>query len=296
MSEMILEDKAIPAVLARSVYASEGFSSNIPITAIVERNVYAEEGRNIIIPAGSRVIGSLGGEGGEQGGNSGGAVKIGITWRRLIRPDGSQFTFSNAQTADSQGRSGAIGYLDEQLLKRYSLPIVTSMLQSGMAYVMARGSGSTTTDTSSTQDARSSAADDARENFLQQMDQIFTDIMERKSQIRSVVYVPAGTRIIIYPNQDLWLNSLSRDKNRQEIEEANNEKGLTTSHPDQEGGDEVTYNGNYRENVRPVSAGSQSAPANTGRNPAGYVPPAKDQSSDVPVTTGTSSDGIPELL
>ena len=131
MSQMILEDKPIPAVLARSVYASDGFSDNIPITAIVERNIYAEEGRNIIIPAGSRVIGRLGG--GATGGNSGGAVKIGISWKRLIRPDGSQFIFSNANTADAQGRAGAIGYLDEQLLKRYAMPLLSTALESGIA-------------------------------------------------------------------------------------------------------------------------------------------------------------------
>jgi hypothetical protein len=117
MSQMILEDKGIPAVLARSVYASEGFSANVPITAMVERNVFAEEGRNIIIPAGSRVIGRV--NGGGANATNGGAVKSGIVWNRLIRPDGSQFTFNNAQTADAQGRSGAIGYLDQQLLYYY---------------------------------------------------------------------------------------------------------------------------------------------------------------------------------
>ena len=139
MSEMILQDKPIPAVLARSVYASEGLGSNIPVTAIVERNVFSEEGRNIIIPAGSRVIGSLGGDSGSSGGNSGGAVKIGITWTRLIRPDGSQFMLGNAQTADAQGRAGAIGYLDEQLLKKYTAPMLVTAMESATAYMMAAG-------------------------------------------------------------------------------------------------------------------------------------------------------------
>ncbi len=217
MSEMILEDKPIPAVLARSVYAEEGFSSNIPITAIVERNVYAEEGRNIIIPAGSRVIGSAGDSGGS-GGNTGSAVKIGISWKRLIRPDGSQFLFSSAQTADAQGRAGAIGYLDEQLLKRYSLPLLTTALQSSLNFVMASGNGTTNDFNSgySTSSSRSQAADNARENFNDQMNRIFEDIIERKAKIKSVTYVPAGTRIIIFPNEDLWLNSYQRDSEKQE--------------------------------------------------------------------------------
>lgn len=306
MSEMILEDKAIPAVLARSVYASDGFSENIPITAIVERNIYAEEGRNIIIPAGSRVIGSLAGD--SSGGNSGGAVKIGITWRRLIRPDGSQFLFSNAQTADAQGRSGAIGYLDEQLLKKYSMPMLSSMLESAMAYVMASGKGTNTSSNgSSTSDSRSQAAEDARQNFLEQMNNIFEDIMNRKANIKSVTYVPAGTRIIIFPNQDLWLNSVKRAAAADEEGMYHNgETGLTESHPERTGASDVQVSGNYQENVRPVSGGGAAAGGNTGRNTVGYIPPANN-AQKVPASTEgnrtypspnsvNSDDNLPELL
>ena len=302
MSEMILEDKAIPAVLARSVYASEGFSENIPITAIVERNIYAEEGRNIIIPAGSRVIGALAGD--SSGGNSGGAVKIGISWKRLIRPDGSQFLFSNAQTADAQGRSGAIGYLDEQLLKRYSMPVLTSLLQSGMAFVMAAGGGSkTTSNGDTTTSSFSDAAQDARQNFLEQMNDIFAEILERKANIRAVTYVPAGTRIIIFPNQDLWLNSIKRSTGQKEDgKEIDGEQGLTTDHPEGHGDGSVAVRGNYRENVRPVSGPSNG----TGRNAVGYVPPANGTGNTPPSTDGKKAypssgktnpdDNLPELL
>lgn len=302
MSEMILEDKPIPAVLARSVYAGEGFSEGVPVTAIVERNVYAEEGRNIIIPAGSRVIGSLGGDNDEgSGGNSGGAVKIGIEWKRLIRPDGSQFLIGGSQTADAQGRAGAIGYLDEQLLKRYSLPLLTSMLQNATAYVMASGKGSTTTDTSSTTDARSQAANQARENFIQQMDRIFNEILQRKANIKAITYVPAGTRIIIFPNKDLWLNSQSRDKAKQEESESGNGGnggGLVSENPDPEGagGGSVTYSGNYQENVRPVSGGNDQQQMNTGYS--GYTPPAtnSNQPPIAPESTNNGSDNVPELI
>ncbi|MBR1600367.1 MAG: TrbI/VirB10 family protein, partial [Alphaproteobacteria bacterium] len=303
MSEMILEDKPIPAVLARSVYADEGFSDNVPITAIVERNIYAEEGRNIIIPAGSRVIGSLEGGGETTGGNSGGAVKIAISWKRLIRPDGSQFRF-NAKTADAQGRAGAIGYLDEQLLKKYSMPLLTSMLQNATAYIMASGSGSKTTDTSSTTDARSAAAEDARRNFISQMDQIFQEILDKKANIQAVTYVPAGTRIIIFPNEDLWLNSEARDKSKNKGGNGENgdsgDGGLVEKNPGQGGAaSNVTYSGNYQENVTPVSGGNSAQPANARRAPAGYNPPPSTGSTQPPVvpeSNSNSSDKVPELI
>ena len=209
MSEMILADKPIPAVLARTIMSSGG-SDSAPVTAIVERNVYAEQGRNIVIPAGSRVMGTS--SGGSSGGNSGGAVRVSITWNRLIRPDGSAFEFSAAQTGDAQGRGGAIGYLDEQLLKKYTLPMVTTLMSSAVAYVAASGETSTSTDGSTTSDAKAEAAQDARENFLQNMDDMFNQILQDKTNIEAVTYVPAGTRLIIYPKEDLWIRTAARSK------------------------------------------------------------------------------------
>ena len=299
MSEMILEDKAIPAVLARSVYASEGFSENIPITAIVERNVYAEEGRNIIIPAGSRVIGSMGGD--SSGGNSGGAVKIGIQWKRLIRPDGSQFYFDNAQTGDPQGRSGAIGYLDEQLLKKYSLPMVSSLLESATAYLMASGSGSSNNGTTTQTSSLSQAAEDARQNFLEQFNRFFEDLMDKRADIKAVTYIPAGTRIIIFPNEDMWLNSVERTQagggSQYQVESGH---GLTSDNPGGTSsgpatGGNVQYSGNVSENVQPAQPATGGARVNSGGaggagNAGGTVqtPPT--------VPSSNSSNDVPELL
>ena len=214
MSEMILADKPIPAVLARTLMSG---AENVPVTAIVERNIYAEVGRNIVIPAGSRVMGTMGGFG--AGGGSGSAVRVNITWERLIRPDGSAFEFQAAQTGDAQGRAGALGYIDEQLMKKYTLPIVTSTLTSALAFVTA--SGNTTTDASggTTSDARAEAASDARQNFVNGMNEIFNQILESKTKIAAVSYVPAGTRLIIYPKVDLWIRTPDREK-EEALEEA----------------------------------------------------------------------------
>ena len=302
MSQMILEDKPIPAVLARSVYASDGFSDNIPVTAIVERNIYAEEGRNIIIPAGSRVIGKM--NGGDSGGNTGGAVKIGIQWERLIRPDGSQFRLGNAQTADAQGRSGAIGYLDQQLLKRYSMPLLTTALESGLAYITATGEGQTTSSNGeTTESARSQAARDARESFIQKMDTIFEEILESKANIRAVTYIPAGTRIIIFPNEDLWLNSETRNDNRSDSDKPQKGRTLLTDTNKLDatnGSNQVTYNGNYNENVQPVSGGakkrSSSLVGNTGGGKARPVQVPPSATSQETTSTNRGSDDIPDLL
>lgn len=318
MSEMILQDKPIPAVLARSVYASEGLGSGIPVTAIVERNIFSEEGRNIIIPAGSRVIGSLGGDSGSSGGNSGGAVKIGITWKRLIRPDGSQFLLGDAQTADAQGRAGAIGYLDEQLLKKYTAPMLVTAMESATAYMMAAGEGTSTSENgSSTESSKSQAASQARENFLNQMDSIFQDIIETKSKIRSVTYIPAGTRIIIFPNRDMWLNSEKRRKagGSDGKEGSDLGTGLTAKNTEEVMGKDSTsrgYSGEYDENIRPTGGTARrrggsaltddgGAAARQQQMRAMQQQQMMEQNGDVPATiqqnsSESSGDDVPALM
>ncbi len=207
LSEMIFADKPIPAVIARSIDSN----NPTPVTAYVERNIYAEEGRKIIIPAGSRIMGTLGGMTGTSETTSQSA-KVQITWERLIRPDGSLFVFSGV-TGDAQGRGGALGYLDQQLFKKYTLPIMTTALTSYTSYMMA---DSDNNDNSSVNETpKQQAANDARQNFLNQMNQVFEEILADKTNIKPLTYVPAGTRIIVYPNVDLWMRT--RERNPQEL-------------------------------------------------------------------------------
>ena len=200
MSEMIFSDKPIPAVIARAIDTN----NPAPITAYVERNVYAEEGRNIIIPAGSRLIGAFGSITASAEATSESA-RVQITWERLIRPDGSIFVFSG-QTADAQGRAGALGYVDQQLFKKYTLPVVTTVLTSAASFFMASAEDSA----GDIENSKQQAASDARQNFLTDMESLFDNILEDKTDVKAMTYIPAGTRIIIYPNSDLWLNSDER--------------------------------------------------------------------------------------
>ena len=203
MDNMITADKPIPAVLARSLISL----GEAPVTAIVERNIYGDSGRNVIIPAGSRIIGGLDDmDGASRFDDSSGGVKLEISWYRIIRPDGIAFILDGgrAQTGDAQGRGGgALGYVDEQLIKKYTMPIVGTLASSAITYLMAVDEEST----GEVETSKQQAASDARQQFMDKMDQILQQIIDSKSQIEAVTYVPAGTRLIIYPMRDLWLRS-----------------------------------------------------------------------------------------
>jgi len=208
MSRMILQDKAIPAVLAHSIDTEgSGGGSDIPVTAIVERHIYAEQGRRIIIPAGSRLIGKA-----DSSGNNSHVAKLDISWTRLIRPDGSAFNFS-AASGDAQGRAGVAAYLDEQLLKKYGGPILQSTLTSAIAFLTATNDDVTTKENGDqVQSARAEAAADARSNFIDAMSQIFQQLLDDALSIKPVLFVPAGTRLTVYSKTDLWLRSEVEDE------------------------------------------------------------------------------------
>ena len=201
MTEMIFSDKPIPAVIARAIDTN----NPAPVTAYVERNVYAEEGRNIIIPSGSRLIGSFGSITAAAEATSESA-RVQISWERLIRPDGSIFVFSG-QTADAQGRAGALGYVDQQLFKKYTMPVVTTVLTSAASFFIAAAEDNA----GQVENSKQQAANDARQNFLSDMESLFDDILADKTDVKAMTYIPAGTRIVVYPNTDLWLRSVERD-------------------------------------------------------------------------------------
>ena len=279
MDMMILADKPIPAVIARSIDTEH----EVPVTAFVERNVYAEDGRNVVIPAGSRLIGSCGGsEGGSEEASP--SARITITWERLIMPNGVMFDMSNAKSADAQGRGGVLGYLDRQLFKKYALPFVTNLATSGLSILFATDEESKGENESS----RQQAMNDARENFLDNTQNMFDQIIQDRADIRAITFVPAGTRIIVYPGQDLWLRTIDDDAEDSSGSAAGKATILADDTELSEGGDgrisgefennngtnsQVVYNESSA-NAQPVSS-NNGAQQNTGsrRNNIGATPP-----------------------
>lgn len=309
MSEMILADKPIPAVIARSIDTQ----NPVPITAFVERNVYAEDGRNVVIPAGSRLMGELGGTSSSGSETSSESARITIIWQRLIRPDGVLFTFQG-ETGDAQGRGGALGYVDQQLGKKYGMPLITTLLTSATSYMMATDEDETTTETET---SRQQAANDARQNFIDQMNQIFEMILADKTNIRSLTYVPAGTRIIVYPKVDLWLRTLERDmdvstnmkKKDVLIDDKEAQDRIATQAAErrvkQAGGStgdvssEVVYESEKAE-VQPVLLDDNKQ--SSGRTPTSTIgatpPPPPSTGSYAPPSSGSSGSGsgVPQLF
>jgi len=105
-------------------------NSDVPgmARAIVSRDVLSFDGSQVLIPAGSRVIGEY---------NSGvaqGASRIFIVWNRLIRPDGVSVSIASP-AVDDLGRGGLSGSVNRHLLQRYGAPILLSILSGGISAI-----------------------------------------------------------------------------------------------------------------------------------------------------------------
>ena len=84
---------------------------------------------------------------------------------------------------------------------------MTSSLTSATAYFMSPNDNE-----SENESPRQQAANDARQNFINEMNNIFDEILQDKSSIKPLTYIPAGTRIIVFPNTDLWLRTWENDQ------------------------------------------------------------------------------------
>jgi type IV secretion system protein VirB10 len=196
LSMTIAQGKIINAVLETAI------DTQLPGTlrAIVSRDTYAEAGRAILIPKGSRLIGTY---------NTGvlqGQDRVMIIWTRLIRPDGIDIAIGSP-AVDGLGRAGIGGYVDNRYMQIFSGAILTTMLSLGAAVASDKllpdanttttssGGGSTTTNASPAQQAAG--------NAVNNLTDISKNVVGKIVDIRPTITIDQGTRISVFVNRDL---------------------------------------------------------------------------------------------
>lgn len=199
MSRVVLQGKVIDAVLESSINTDV----QAPVRAIVSRDVYAEYGKNILIPKGSRLIGSY------QASVKRGQSRIMITWNRIIRIDGLSLNIS-AGAVDNLGRGGVEGDIDNKYAEILGNVFLSSMLSVATAIAVEEVTDTTgisnTTNTGGETTTTSGKPSDyaiieATEDFLDRTKELVDEIAEQQPTVR----IPQGTKIIVMVNQDLTL-------------------------------------------------------------------------------------------
>ena len=196
LSRTITQGKIISAVLESAIDTDV----QNQVRAVVSRDIYSDMGKNILIPKGSRVIGSY------QAVTSATVARLDIVWTRIIRADGLNITLS-ANSADRLGRGGVPGELDNKYTQMIKNAFLSSVVTIGSAALVDKITDTVTTttttgtETATTTSATNQAIIDATQNFGDEMQSIVDALKEESPTIR----IAQGTKLNIVVNQDLVL-------------------------------------------------------------------------------------------
>lgn len=138
--DMILQaGTVIPMILFTGINTdNEG-----QVIAQVQSDVYdTATGTNLLIPMGSRAIGSY------QAGVSGNSGRVAITFSTLVFPDGGSYTIGSSMIAvDAQGYNGISGSVDRHVDASVGRSLVNGILSAGFTALSTVGTNKATIDT-----------------------------------------------------------------------------------------------------------------------------------------------------
>lgn len=196
LSTTILQGKIIHVVLETAL------NTDLPGTlrAIVSRDVYAEMGDNILIPKGSRMIGTYAAQ--VQRGQS----RIAISWTRILRPDGVSINI-DAQAADQFGRAGIVGDINNRYKEIIANSLLTSLLSVGtvvMGELLTDSGGIVeTTDDNGNRLNSGMASDYALQQTASDLVSNTQQMLQGIINVNPTISIPQGTKITVFVNQDL---------------------------------------------------------------------------------------------
>lgn len=185
LSRVVTEDRNIPALLDPAV------NSELPgkVVATIEENVYGGHGRFVLIPAGSKAVGrykALAKPGDE---------RIMIIWHRIITPEGINIHVGNAEMADAMGRSGITGDVDNRFMDRYGMALLVSSLSALTAYQIP---------------VTNQGQQVVVQTYGSNIASLSNQILEKNINLKPKIALPAGQRILISPQRDIWFQKPER--------------------------------------------------------------------------------------
>jgi type IV secretory pathway VirB10-like protein len=190
-SRIVTQDRVIKAVLQTPI------TSNMPgrVIAHVARPVRSPDTGEVLIPAGTAVLGTSGGD----------LYRMGVLWQRMLTPDGASVTLEGAIAADKMGRPGLPSEVYTQFWDRFGSAIATSLVNFGATGYLAGNDKATTTDgvlgTSRQESSRQEAARQLRRDFAD----ITRQLAAEGARQQPVGIVAGGTELDIVLGQDLYI-------------------------------------------------------------------------------------------
>lgn len=173
-----------------------------PIRAIVSRDTYAEAGHEVLIPKGSRLIGSYNTD------IMGGQSRVFVVWTRVIRPDGVDVMLGSP-LVDQIGQAGVAGQVDSKFQDIFSRSVLSSIVAISLAIGSDKinpGETTTTTTTGSGGSSSSTSGDPgamATVDALKNLGDTTSSFLDKFLQLRPTILVDQGTPVNVFVNRDL---------------------------------------------------------------------------------------------
>ncbi|ORE97059.1 TrbI/VirB10 family protein [Aurantimonas sp. 22II-16-19i] len=178
----IVQGTSLAAVLETAV------STELPgiIRAVVSHDVYSYDGDNVLLPRGSRLIGTY---------NSDVSIaqnRAQIAWNRAVTPKGVSVELGG-YGADRLGMSGQSGHVDTRFRERFGAAALISLITLGPQFIVKDGSS----------EGSSGTVSDAADDLTGDLEKTTQSVMADYLSLGPVIYIDQGTAISVMVNRDL---------------------------------------------------------------------------------------------
>ncbi|MDB1135276.1 TrbI/VirB10 family protein [Candidatus Anaplasma sp. TIGMIC] len=195
---IILQGHMIDAVLETAI------NSDIPgvLRAIVSRDVYAAAGNAVMIPKGSRLIGSYFFD------DNGKSMRVNVNWTRVILPHGVDVQINSTGT-DELGRNGISGVFDSKVGATLTSTILLAGINIGTAVVSSKipALQSEVVKTEEDKDKKTTSSSSVQAKIVTDAVKDFSESMKalinKYTDTTPTVYVDQGTVMRVFVNQDI---------------------------------------------------------------------------------------------
>lgn len=183
ISNTIVQGTIISAVLETAI------NTELPgnIRAQVMRPVYSFDGQNILMPAGTRLIGNYNPK------ISIAQKRVLIAWNRAITPEGKSVKLA-ATGIDRLGRGGQTGNVDTRFAQRFGTAILITSIAAIPSFLANDDTAGTT---------GTSAASDVAQDASKDLKKTTEDVLEEYLKLPPIIRIPQGTPMNVLVNQDL---------------------------------------------------------------------------------------------
>ncbi len=192
----IIEGKIVHSVLETAI------NSDLPgtIRAVVSHDVYAEAGRAILIPKGSRLLGTYNAT------IKRGQNRVFVVWTRVVRPDGITIAIGSPGV-DALGRAGIAGDVDNKYMEMFTNAALTSSMTIGVAAIgellFGDDQSSTTTNDGGGSTTTTSPSGQAMREAVDSIGQVGKSIVGAALGLQPTIYVDQGTPINVFVSKEL---------------------------------------------------------------------------------------------